>query len=94
LLNISYVLFTLLWLYGFLGGSLVIDQSWMQYKFSIHLSKYVSLIVFVAIYNVFYYLMEWKTYKDERENKTKIKEMIKDSIGDVHSYIDNKFSIS
>lgn len=68
-LNISYVLITLIWLLAFLGGSLVIKDSWGGYEFSIHLWKYVLLIVAVALFNVLYYFLEWHAYKDDFKPK-------------------------
>jgi hypothetical protein len=63
--NIAYVVITLLWLLAFLGGGLVITETWEQYHFSLHLWKYVLLIVGVALFNILYYVLEWKTYKND-----------------------------
>jgi hypothetical protein len=68
-LNISYVLITLIWLFAFLGGSLVIKDSWGGYEFVLHLWKYILLILIVAAFNIFYYVMEWQVYKKEIETE-------------------------
>ncbi len=67
--NIAYVVITLLWLLAFLGGGLVITETWDQYHFSLHLWKYVLLIVGVALFNVLYYVLEWRTFSDDDEVK-------------------------
>ena len=64
-LDITYVVFTVLWLFAFLGGGLSITQSWGEYEFTIHLWKYVAVILFVAGFNIVYYALEWKTYRKE-----------------------------
>lgn len=74
-LNICYVMATMLWLYGFLGGNLVITTTWKEYHFSIHLWKYVLLIIFVAVFNIFYYVLEWRIYKEEIKKTKKNKEI-------------------
>jgi hypothetical protein len=65
MLNIAYVLITLVWLLAFLGGSLVVTDSWGEYEFSLHLWKYVLLIIAVALLNILYYVLEWLAYKDD-----------------------------
>jgi len=75
LLNVGYVMATMLWLYGFLGGDLVITETWREYHFSIHLWKYVLLIIFVAVFNIFYYALEWRVYKEEIKNAKRHKEI-------------------
>ena len=64
-LDIIYVVFTVLWLFAFLGGGLSITQSWGEYEFTLHLWKYVVVILFVAGFNIFYYALEWKVYRKE-----------------------------
>ncbi len=64
-LDITYVVFTVLWLFAFLGGGLSITQSWGEYEFTLHLWKYVVVILFVAGFNVVYYTLEWITYRKE-----------------------------
>jgi hypothetical protein len=73
ILNVGYVIVTMLWLYGFLGGSLVITETWGEYQFSVHLWRYVILIIFVAIFNIFYYTLEWRIYKREIKDLKKNK---------------------
>jgi hypothetical protein len=68
-LNISYVIITLVWLLAFLGGSLVVTDSWGAYEFSLHLWKYVLLIVAVALFNILYYILEWLAYRDDAKPK-------------------------
>lgn len=72
-INISYVFLTMLWLYGFLGGGLVITETWGGYQFSIHLWRYLILIIFVAVFNIFYYTLEWRIYKREIKDSKKNK---------------------
>jgi hypothetical protein len=60
--NIAYVVITLCWLLAFLGGGLVITETWQEYEFRLHLWKYVALIVGVALFNALYYVLEWRVY--------------------------------
>jgi len=69
LINISYVIMTLLWVYGFIGGQPVITEQWLEYEFSLHLWKYLSLIFIAALINIIYYTLEWRFYKEEFQNK-------------------------
>lgn len=64
-LNLLYVFFTLIWVYGFIGGTPFLKQTYMEYEFSIHLWKYIILIVTAAIINILYYTFEWRIYKKE-----------------------------
>ncbi len=64
-LDLAYVLLTVLWLFAFLGGGLTLTQSWGDYEFTLHLWRYVAVILFVAGVNIFYYTMEWRTYRQE-----------------------------
>jgi hypothetical protein len=64
-LDITYVVFTVLWLFAFLGGGINITQSWGEYEFTLHLWKYIVVIIFVAIFNMVYYTLEWNFYKKE-----------------------------
>jgi len=63
--NIGYVVITLMWLVAFLGGGIVITESWGDYQFSLHLWKYILLIIAVAAFNIFYYVMEWRVYRKD-----------------------------
>ncbi len=65
LLNLLYVFLTLFWVYGFIGGNPVITEKWLEYEFSIHLWKYISLIIVAASINIIYYTLEWRFYKKE-----------------------------
>jgi len=67
-LDITYVVFTVLWLFAFLGGGLTLTQSWGEYEFTLHLWKYVAVILFVAGFNIIYYTLEWKVYNKELLN--------------------------
>jgi hypothetical protein len=69
ILNILYVIFTLLWVYGFIGGNPVITEKWLEYEFSIHLWKYIILIIIAASINIIYYTLEWRFYRKELEIK-------------------------
>lgn len=71
--NILYVLLTLLWVYGFIGGNPVITEKWLEYEFSIHLWKYISLIIIAAIINIIYYTLEWRFYRKELRTKNEEK---------------------
>ncbi len=64
-LNLLYVFFTLIWVYGFIGGRPILNQTYMEYEFSIHLWKYITLIVTAAVINILYYTFEWRIYKKE-----------------------------
>jgi hypothetical protein len=68
-LNVSYVIFTIIWLFGFLGGNIVISETWNNFPFYINLGKYVSLIIFVATINIIYFFLEYKVFKIELESK-------------------------
>jgi hypothetical protein len=76
-LNIGFTLTTLLWMYGLLGGRVVITTAWNGYDFSLHMEKYVILIGCVAAFNMIYYMLEWRVYRREktvlssRKRKTK-----------------------
>lgn len=62
LLNIGFVVATLFWIYGLLGGNVIIQNQWNEFNFSIHMTKYVIIIVTVAIINILYYTLEWRYY--------------------------------
>jgi hypothetical protein len=64
-LNLLYVFFTLIWVYGFIGGTPILKQTYLEYEFSIHLWKYITLIITAAIINILYYTFEWRIYKKE-----------------------------
>lgn len=61
-LNIAFTIATLTWVYGLLGGGVVITTQWNGYDFSLHMERYVMLIACVAALNVFYYTLEWRVY--------------------------------
>ncbi len=64
-LNIGFTIMTMVWVFGLLGGGLVMTTFWNEYEFSLHMDKYVFLIVGVALLNVLYYVLEWKVYRKE-----------------------------
>jgi hypothetical protein len=39
---------------------------WNEYEFSIHMDKYVMLIVSVAAFNMLYYTFEWRVYRKDK----------------------------
>jgi hypothetical protein len=94
-INIFYIFLTLLWLYGFLGGSLVIDQTWMNFKFSIHLWRYIIVIITAALMNIIYYYFEWKVFKRESFKKIKLSILHDDvfSHNEINNFID-KFPLN
>ena len=69
LLNIGFTAMTILWMFGLIGGGVAITTQWNEYEFSLHMDKYVLLIISVAILNVLYYTLEWRVY---RKNKASI----------------------
>lgn len=66
LLNIGFTTMTILWMFGLLGGGVVMTTKWNEYEFSLHMDKYVLLIICAAVLNLFYYTLEWMVY---RKNK-------------------------
>ena len=64
-LNIGFTIMTMIWVFGLLGGGLVMTTFWNEYEFSLHLDKYVFLIVGVALLNTVYYVFEWRVYQKE-----------------------------
>jgi hypothetical protein len=65
LLNIGFTALTILWMFGLLGGGVVMTTQWNEYAFSLHMDKYVLLIVSVAALNVLYYILEWRVYRKD-----------------------------
>jgi Ca2+/H+ antiporter len=65
-LNISFTIMTMIWMFGLLGGGIVMTTFWNDYEFSLHMDKYVLLIVSVAALNVLYYIFEWRVYRKDR----------------------------
>jgi hypothetical protein len=65
LLNIGFTVMTILWMFGLLGGGVVMTTQWNEYAFSLHMDKYVLLIISVAALNVIYYTLEWREYRKE-----------------------------
>jgi hypothetical protein len=62
-MNEVYVLLVLLWLFALLGGKPVIDQTWEEYSFSLHIWNYLLLIIFITAMNVLYYIAEFSAYR-------------------------------
>jgi len=67
LLNVGFVLATLLWVFGLLGGNVVITNQWNQFSFNIHMNKYVLMIIAVAAINLLYYTLEWRYYHKQQQ---------------------------
>jgi hypothetical protein len=63
LLNIGFTLSTVVWMFGLLGGHVIITTAWNGYGFSLHMENYVLLIGCVATFNMIYYLLEWRVYR-------------------------------
>ncbi|MCX6671677.1 MAG: hypothetical protein NTX92_07135 [Euryarchaeota archaeon] len=68
LLNIGFTIMTMIWMFGLLGGGLVMTTFWNEYEFSIHMDKYVLLIISVAALNVLYYTFEWRVYRKDKSS--------------------------
>ena len=65
LLNIGFTVATIIWMFGLLGGGVVITTQWNGYDFSLHMDKYILLIACVAALNVIYYTLEWRVYQKD-----------------------------
>lgn len=65
LLNLGFTTMTILWMFGLLGGGVVMTTQWNEYAFSLHMDRYVLLIVCVAALNIMYYMLEWQVYRKE-----------------------------
>lgn len=85
ILNIFYVVMTIVWVYGFLGGRLVITETWLEYEFSIHVWKYILLIIIAALVNIIYYTLEWRVYKEDPSNNCYNEKSVR-------PYFSNRFS--
>jgi len=66
LLNIGFTAMTILWMFGLLGGGVVMTTQWNEYEFSLHMNKYVLLIISVATLNVLYYTLEWRVCRKDK----------------------------
>jgi hypothetical protein len=66
LFNIGFTVATMIWMFGLLGGGVVMTTQWNGYDFSLHMDKYVVLIAAVAALNVLYYTFEWRVYRKEK----------------------------
>jgi len=66
LLNIGFTVMTMVWMFGLLGGGLVMTSLWNEYEFSLHMDKYVMFIVSVVALNVMYYTAEWRVYRKDK----------------------------
>jgi len=80
LLNIGFTIMTILWMFGLIGGGVVMTTQWNEYEFSLHMNKYVLLIISVAVLNVLYYTVEWRVYRKDRDFHSSVKDGIVDSI--------------
>jgi len=80
LLNIGFTVATIIWMFGLLGGGVVITTQWNGYDFSIHMDKYILLIACVAILNVIYYTLEWRVYQKDIISNPSHKEKTNDTL--------------
>jgi hypothetical protein len=83
ILNEVYVVLVVVWLFALLGGEPVINQTWEEYRFSLHIMNYIVLILFVTSVNVLYYAMEFQAYRKKDvsiETSHKNKEAIEDGV--------------
>ena len=78
LLNIGFTAMTMLWMFGLIGGGLVMTTQWNEYEFSLHMDKYVLLIFSVAVFNGIYFTFEWMVY---RKNITFLPSVRKKTMG-------------
>jgi hypothetical protein len=76
LLNIGFTVATMIWMFGLLGGGVVITTQWNGYDFSLHMDKYVLLIACVAALNVIYYTLEWRVYRKDNGSLPSQKERL------------------
>ncbi|HWR27940.1 MAG TPA: hypothetical protein VN377_05850 [Candidatus Thermoplasmatota archaeon] len=67
-LNIGFTIMTMIWMFGLLGGGLVMTTFWNEYEFSIHMDKYILLIISVAALNILYYTFEWRVYRKDKSS--------------------------
>jgi hypothetical protein len=80
LLNIGFTTATMIWMFGLLGGGLVMTMQWNGYNFSLHMDKYIVLIVAVAVLNVFYYTFEWRVFRKDKVFLSSLEEKITSSV--------------
>jgi len=71
LINVGFIIATMIWVYGLLGGGLIITNQWDEYLFNINMTKYVMLIMSVTTINIIYYTLEWKFYSKEVQSLIK-----------------------
>lgn len=64
-LNIGFTVMTMIWMVGLLGGGLVMTTLWNEYEFSLHMERYVVLILSVTALNLMYYILEWRVYQKD-----------------------------
>ena len=62
-LSVGFTTMTMIWMFGLLGGGVVMTTFWNEYAFSLHMDKYVLLILGVAALNIVYYIFEWRVYR-------------------------------
>jgi hypothetical protein len=70
LLNIGFTVATMIWMFGLLGGGVVIPMQWNEYDFSLHMQNYIVLIACVAALNMMYYTLEWRMYCKEMTSRS------------------------
>jgi len=63
LLNVAYVVASLLWLLALFGGKPYIQQYWGEYEFRIVVWKILLIALAVAALNVLYFTLEYAVYR-------------------------------
>ena len=86
LLNIGFTIMTILWMFGLIGGGVVMTTQWNEYEFSLHMNKYVLLILGVAVLNVLYYTLEWMVYRKNKAVLPADKEKTTDIISKMNTF--------
>jgi hypothetical protein len=86
LLNIGFTAMTILWMFGLIGGGVVMTTQWNEYEFSLHMDKYILLIISATILNVLYYLLEWMVYRKNKAFLPSDKEKTTDLISEMNTF--------
>lgn len=69
LLNVAYVVASLLWLLALFGGKPYIEQYWGEYEFRIVVWKILLIAFAVAALNIFYFTMEYVVYRSTKREE-------------------------
>lgn len=81
LLSIFFTIATMIWMFGLIGGGVIITTQWNQYEFSLHMNKYIMLIACVAALNMLYYMFEWRVYLEDSQKDRRRKKQREDADG-------------